>query len=253
MKTVAIIQARMSSSRLPGKMLMDIEGKPLIERVMERAHAVDLFNDVILATSDDASDDPLAAFGEAKGMHVFRGNLNDVLDRLYSAAQSVQAECIIRLTGDCPLLDPAVICKVVQTFQTGEFDYVSNALKRTYPDGLDTEVCSTKALEIAHKQAALPSEREHVMPFIYKQPEWFRIGHVLHNRDLSQLRWTVDEQRDLEFVRTVYREIGKDMFGMDDILALLKRKPQISAINKGIPMNAGKQKSLEEDARFSQG
>ncbi len=252
MKTVAIVQARMSSSRLPGKMLMDVAGKPLVERVMDRARAVRAFDDVILATSTDATDDRLAAFCEERGMHVFRGNLNDVLDRFYQAALSVQAECITRLTGDCPLLDPDVTGAAVQMFQKGNFDYVSNAIRRTYPDGLDTEVLSMKALETAHKEAELPSEREHVTRFIHQRPERFRLGHLTQKHDLSRLRWTVDEQRDIEFVHSIYKEMKRDIFSMDAVLQLLKRRADLMEINRDIPLNEGTRKSLEEDARFLQ-
>jgi spore coat polysaccharide biosynthesis protein SpsF len=231
-------------------MLMDIAGKPLIERVIERAIAAEIFDDVLVATSDDSNDDELARFCNTRGIHVFRGSLNDVLSRYWQAAESVHADVIARLTGDCPLLDPEVIRAVVTMFHNGNFSYVSNVIERTFPDGLDTEIFSFSALEAANQEARLPSEREHVTPFIHKNPQRFAMGHFKQEIDLSVLRWTVDEKRDLEFVRRVFTEIGKDIFSMEETLALLQKKPDLQKINEGIPMNEGMQKSLEEDKRF---
>ena len=208
MKTVAIIQARMNSSRLPGKILEDIAGKPLLHRVIERAQAAGVFDEVILATSQEESDDPVAAYCRNHGISYYRGNLNDVLDRYCQAALQAKADIVTRLTGDCPLLDPEVIRAAVTMFRNGNFDYVSNAIERTYPDGLDTEVFSFAALETAQNEARLPSEREHVTPFIHKHPDRFRLGHLTQEKDLSALRWTVDEQCDLDLVRAIYDRLG---------------------------------------------
>lgn len=237
----------MNSRRLPGKILFDVAGAPLIAHVIRRAEASGVFHDVVLATTADRSDDPVEAFCVSRGIHFFRGDTDDVLRRYTEAARSCGAELIARLTGDCPLLDPDVIRRVVEEFDPARHDYVSNAMRRTYPDGLDTEVFTMSALAAAEKRAALPSEREHVTPYIHKHPEIFRIGHVTQERDLSALRWTVDEARDLDFVRAVFMELGDGVFGQDEILALLKRRPDLQKINEGIPFNEGYLRSLWED------
>lgn len=247
MKSIAIIQGRMSSKRLPGKVLMNIDGSPLLAHVIRRAEAANVFDTVVFATSSDAADDPVAAYCAAHGKNCFRGSLDDVLERYYQAARTYKADVITRLTADCPLLDPAVIREVVQAFDTHRYDYVSNAIQRTYPDGLDTEVFSIEALTRARNEARLPSEREHVTPYIHKNPHLFRIRHITQDHDLSALRWTVDEPRDLEFVRAIFAELGDGIFGQEEILALLARKPGLTAINEGIICNEGYAKSLRSD------
>jgi len=247
MKSVAIIQGRMSSRRLPGKILMDIEGKPLLAHVVQRAKASGVFDFVVFATTTDPTDDPVVEYCAREAIECFRGDLNDVLERYYQAARTYGAEMVTRLTADCPLLDPAVIKKVVQAFDPDRYDYVSNAIRRTYPDGLDTEVFSIAALTRARNEAKLPSEREHVTPYIHKHPDLFRIGHVTQEHDLSMLRWTVDEPQDLAFVRAVFAELGGDIFGQEEILALLARKPELQTINEGIICNEGYKKSLNDD------
>jgi len=248
MKHVAIIQGRMSSRRLPGKVLMHIAGSPLLAHVIRRAEAAEVFDSVVFATSTDPADDPVAAYCAMSGYACFRGDLNDVLERYFQAAKSYRADVITRLTADCPLLDPAVIRTVAQMFDSTHHDYVSNAIERTYPDGLDTEVFSIAALTRARNEAKLPSEREHVTPYIYKHPELFRIKHITQKQDLSSLRWTVDERRDLEFVRAVFAELGNGIFGQEEILALLARKPELTSINADIACNEGYHRSLHEES-----
>lgn len=250
MKHVAIIQGRFGSRRLPGKILADIEGTPLLVHVVRRAEAAGVFDTVLFATTVDPSDDPVAALCKTEGIRCFRGDEQDVLERYYQAAQSEKATVITRLTADCPLLDPAVVAKVVRAFDGKKFDYVSNAIRRTYPDGLDTEVFSMEALTRAREEAHLPSEREHVTPYIHTHPELFRIGHVTQERDLSALRWTVDEPRDLAFVRAVFAELGGGIFGQEEVLALLARQPDLQKMNEGIVMNEGYQISLGGDEAF---
>lgn len=247
MRHVAIIQGRMSSRRLPGKILMDIAGLPLLAHVIRRAEAARVFDTVIFATSTDSADDPVAEYCAAQGKPCFRGDLNDVLERYYQAALTHGADVVTRLTADCPLLDPAVIRTVANAFDPARYDYVSNAIQRTYPDGLDTEVFSMTALTRTRNEAKLPSEREHVTPYLHKHPELYRIKHVTQPQDLSALRWTVDEPQDLAFVRAVFAELGNDLFGQEEILALLARRPELTSINAGIACNEGYQKSLRED------
>lgn len=247
MKTIAIIQARISSTRLPGKVLADIGGKPMLWYVVRRAQAAKRLDQVVVATSNEASDDQIAEFCAATPVECYRGSEGDVLDRYHQAAQRFNADVIVRLTADCPLLDPEVIDKVVAGFYQGQFAYVSNTVRRTYPDGLDTEVFSREALERAWREAGLLSEREHVTPYIWKHPGLFRLGGVLNREDFSALRWTVDEPPDLEFVRAVYGHLGETSFGMNQVLRLLKDYPELAGINAGFVQNEGYQISLRQD------
>jgi spore coat polysaccharide biosynthesis protein SpsF len=247
MKTVALIQARMSSSRLPGKVLEDICGQPMLWRVVDRAKQAKSVDLVAVITSTHAADDAIERLCKENDLPCFRGSLDDVLDRYYQAAVHFQADNVVRLTADCPLLDPKIIDKVVQTFHQSGFDYVSNSLECTYPDGLDTEIFRFAVLERAWKEARLTSEREHVTPYIFKHPELFRLGLVKHEEDLSVLRWTVDTPRDLEFMRAMYNFIQNEECGMDEILRLLKEHPEVTKLNCGQERNEGYQKSLQED------
>jgi spore coat polysaccharide biosynthesis protein SpsF len=248
MKTVAIIQARMTSTRLPGKIMADLAGEPLLFHVVNRAKRARTLDMVAVATTDRPADDAVAQFCAKAGIPCFRGSEEDVLDRYYQAARHFEADVVVRLTADCPLLDPDVIDHVVQVFQSGDYDYVSNTIQPTYPDGLDTEVFRREALEKAWREARLKSEREHVTPFIWKQPALFRIHNVRHELDLSTLRWTVDEPEDMEFVRRVYSYCATEpSFGMADVLALLRERPVLGDINASFQRNEGYQKSLGED------
>jgi len=246
-KTVALIQARMTSSRLPGKVLKDIGGCPMLLRVVDRAKQAKNIDIVAVITSMHESDDAIEQCCNENGVQVFRGNLDDVLDRYYQAAIHFQADNIVRITADCPLLDPAISDLVVVTFKNGDYDYVSNTIECTYPDGLDTEVFRFDALKRAWQLANLKSEREHVTAYIYKHPELFRLGIVMHSEDYSELRWTVDNQADLDFVRSVYANFDSNHFGMTEILRFMEEHPEVSSINAGQLRNEGYLKSLRED------
>jgi spore coat polysaccharide biosynthesis protein SpsF (cytidylyltransferase family) len=247
-KVVGIIQARMSSTRLPGKVLADLAGKPLLYHVVQRAKQAASLQDVLVATTDRPADDQIAQACASMGFSCYRGSEDDVLDRYYQAARCAQSDVVVRLTADCPLLDPHVIDRVVTVFLEGDFDYVSNTIEPSYPDGLDTEVFSAQALERAWREAKLKSEREHVTPYIWKQPALFRLHCVKHEPDLSALRWTVDEPEDLEFVRRVYAALGSTtVFGMQEVIALIERRPDLRTINAGFERNEGYHKSLRED------
>ncbi len=247
---IAILQARFSSSRLPGKVLEDILGEPMIFRQIERALRSGRIEGLIVATSSDVSDDPLADMCRRKGIECFRGNLDDVLDRFYHSALQCGPDHIVRITGDCPLLDPDVMDRIIEKHFEDNFDYTSNTAPPTFPDGLDVEVFRFSALADAWREAKLPSEREHVTPYIRNNPDRYRMGNLLNGEDLSSLRWTVDEKRDLDFVRRVYEYLHpeKPAFGMKDVLNLLKQKPELMEINGGIARNEGYFKSLREDA-----
>lgn len=251
--TVAVIQARMNSSRLPGKVLRTLGGETVLGRLigsLKRARSVDR---IVVATSDQAADDPVAKAARSAGVSVFRGSELDVLDRVYQAARFYRAEAVVRMTADCPLADPAVIDRVVAAFRDGRprgVDYAATGL--SYPDGLDVEVASFEALEAAWREAELSSEREHVLPFIWKRPERFGVLRVEFERDLRGLRLTLDEERDFALLEAVFGSLGPS-FTLADVLRLLEERPELSKLNSGITRNAGYAKSLEEDAQASGG
>lgn len=252
---LAIVQARMSSTRLPGKVLKPLLGEPMLIRQVERARRARSLSQVVVATSTDPSDDPLAAACETYGVACERGSLNDVLDRYYRVAASRPGTTtVVRLTGDCPLCDPAVIDQVADVYAKGGYDYVSNTLAPTFPDGLDVEVCSMAALTEAWQRAELPSEREHVTPYLKKGVR-FRTFNVVHGTDLSALRWTVDEPEDFAFVSDVYERLHprNPEFGMQDVLDLLRIRPQLGDVNRGFERDEGYRKSLLEDGTPSPG
>jgi spore coat polysaccharide biosynthesis protein SpsF (cytidylyltransferase family) len=248
-KTVAIIQARMGSTRLPGKVMADVAGKPLLRHVIDRVGAIQGVDQVILATPSSEYERPLIQLAKDCAIEIFAGSEDDVLDRYYQAALTYSADAIVRITADCPFLDPVVSSLVVKRFVQGAYDYVSNIHPPSFPDGLDTEVFSVVALERAWREGVLASEREHVTPYIWKNPGKFRVFNVAHDRDLSSLRWTVDEPADLEFVRAVYSYLSKktSVFGMQEVLSLLLDHQELQRINHDIPSNLGYRKSLRED------
>lgn len=206
---LAILQARMTSSRLPGKVMSPVLGEPMIGRQVERLRRAKRIDRLVVATSTDTSDDPLAAYCESLELTVFRGSLNDVLERYRAAlAQHPQARAVVRLTADCPLTDPSLIDRVIEHHYEADADYTSNTLgARTYPHGLDTEVIRPGALVEAAAQASDAYEREHVTPYIYRRPETYRLAGVERADSLANLRWTVDFPEDLIFVRDVYARL----------------------------------------------
>lgn len=233
MRIVAIVQARMGSSRFPGKVLADLAGRPLLAHVIVRAEATRGVDQVLVATTTCPADDAIVAFCQRLGVPVFRGSEADVLDRYYQAARSRGPDAVVRVTGDCPLLDPVVSGLVVARFRAGDVDYASNVHPPTYPDGLDAEVFTVDALARAWREARLPAEREHVTPYLWSHPEAFRCTSVTHHPNLSTYRWTVDEPRDLERVRAIYDRVAGNeapFFGMGEILRALEREPDVLAI-----------------------
>jgi spore coat polysaccharide biosynthesis protein SpsF len=246
---LGILQARVSSTRLPGKVLEPILGQPMLARQIERLARCQAIDRLIVATSRDASDDAIADLCRELGVECFRGSLDDVLDRFYQAAIHHAPEHVVRLTGDCPLADPALIDALIRFHLAEDSDYTSNCHEPSLPDGLDAEVMRMAALATAWREARLPSEREHVTPFIRNHPQRFRIRLWKHPVDLSAHRWTVDEAADLAFVRAVYAALypRDPAFGMQDVLDLIAQKPELAALNAGIRRNAGYEKSLRED------
>jgi spore coat polysaccharide biosynthesis protein SpsF len=272
-QTLAIIQARMTSSRLPGKVLLDIGGEPMLVRVVERARRAKTINGVVLATTTDPSDDTIVALCVERGYPCYRGSLYDVLDRYYQAARMFGAEVIVRLTGDCPVIDPGVIDELVDAFLAPlPLDLVSSSLSpapfdfatirlpppwhRTYPIGLDTEVCTFAALERAWVEADQPHQREHVMPYLYEgihepgaryspskgklrdiyiSPRGFHVLVMDHDPDYGSMRWTVDTPEDLELLRQIYARFpGRDDFTWLEVLDLFQLEPELVRINADV-------------------
>ena len=236
----------MASSRLPGKVLIDIDGEAMLGRVVTRSARARLIDQAVIATSTGAEDDRIEAYCTARGYDIFRGNEGDVLDRCYQAARRFGADAIVRITADCPLIDGAVIDRVIAAYLAEGCDYASNTLTCTYPDGLDVEVFSFSALETAWREAARASDREHVTPYI-RSASRFRLFNVENEsgRSLRHLRWTVDVPRDLEFVRAVYSRLrAKENFGWREVLSLLDAEPGLDRINSGQVRNDGYYRSI---------
>jgi spore coat polysaccharide biosynthesis protein SpsF len=253
-KVVAIIQGRMSSARLPGKILADIAGQPMLQRVFVRTSRAATVTETIFATTTDPSDNPVAEYCDFSEIPFTRGSLYDVLDRYYQTAKSAKADYIVRVTADCPVIDPTLIDDVMNALLEGEYDFVCNRLPppwhRTYPIGLDVEACTFKVLEKARKEAKEPQHREHAMPYFYEgvelttinrqlqtgiSPRGFRIALLNHTTDFGDYRWTVDTPEDLEFIRQVYNHFdGRDDFTWKEVLALVHNEPKLMQINAAV-------------------
>ena len=239
MRIVAIIQARMGSTRFPGKVLKNIDGQTMLARVVNRAHRATLIDELVVATTLKSSDEAIVAESRKVNASVFRGNEEDVLDRYYQAAVTYNAENIVRITSDCPLIDPEEIDKVVREFLNQKPDYASNCLERTYPRGLDTEVMTIEALARAWKEAREPYQRAHVTPYIYQNPSLFRLCSVKADANYSTHRWTVDTPEDLTFIRVIYQRLDQGVeFGWEDVMRVLDKEPQLMELNKDIHQKA---------------
>jgi len=253
MTTLAIIQARTSSSRLPGKVLLPIGGKPMVLHQLERLRSSRRIDRLVLATSDDSSDDTLADVVGAAGFTVFRGDLQDVLERFRACSAQEQATTVVRLTGDCPLSDPALIDELVEAFTNGGWDYLANCVDEqqlSVPDGFDAEVFRAELLERAARDAQLPSEREHVTPWFRSKSAGLRWGHFRHQPVRAYYRVTVDDPADLEVVRAIVAalEPQNPAFGVDAVVTYLEQHPELAARNLATVRNEGFLKSLSEDA-----
>ena len=269
MNKIAIIQARMGSSRLPGKVLKDIAGKPMLLRVLERVSLAAQLDGILVAATSDAADDPLAVFCQEQGYQCFRGSQFDVLDRFYQAALQVQAGTVVRITADCPLIDPSLLDQLLDEFEKFDVDFAANRLpppfKRSFPIGLDIEICKFAALERAWKEADQPHQREHVMPYLYEDTLLKKVDSIHsigtgsrgfktllldHIPDLGELRWTVDTPQDLAFIRQVFSHFPDRIdFSWLEVLDLVRSNPDLALINTGI-----RHKSLLEiDERNKQG
>jgi len=248
---LAILQERFSSSRLPGKVLKPILGKPMLLHQIERVQHSKMIDKLVVATSVDSSDDNIEKMCIDNNIEIFRGNLNNVLDRFYQCSKCYDPSHIVRLTGDCPVTDWQVIDQAIESHLSTESDYTSNILPPTYPDGMDVEIAKMSALKEAWKCAVLPSELEHVMPYIRNNLK-FKKFNLECEKDLSEHRWTVDNSEDFEFIERVYEELYLDnnKFNARDILRLLERNPHIKDTNYHIMRNEGALKSYEEDKEF---
>ena len=239
MKVVAIVQARMGSTRLPGKVLKNIEGETMLARVVQRLSRSRLIDEILIATTDRVADDAIVEECQRCSVQVFRGDEQDVLDRYFRASQQSKAEAVVRITSDCPLIDPEVTDKTIAAFLKEMPAYASNCIVRTYPRGIDTEVLTVQALERCWRTANQPYQRTHVTPYIYEHPDEFRILSVTGEKDFSQHRWTVDTPEDLEFVRAIYARLkDHDDFGAPDVLELLDREPALLELNHSVAQKA---------------
>lgn len=246
LRTVAIVQARMSSTRLPGKVLEPIAGRPGIVFMCERLKRARRLDAICVATSSDTSDDLLARCVEAMGISLFRGDLDDVLNRFIGAARQERAEVIVRLTGDCPLIDPVLVDRVIEARERGDYDYASNVAPPTYPDGLDIEVMTLAALERAHREAGSASEREHVTTYLREAAGYSRHCHR-GLVDLSGLRWTVDYPDDLAFVQQLTAALTIDPIAAD-LYDFLRAQEASELRNAAHRRNEGLAASLERQS-----
>jgi len=235
LKIVCSVQARVGSTRLPGKVLQDLSGRTMLARVIERLRAARKIDEVMIATTIMGKDDQIVDECRRHSVPYWRGDENDVLDRYFQAAKAAKADIIVRATSDCPLIDPEVTDKTIEAFLKTRPDYASNTIIRTYPRGLDTEVISWNALGRAWQEARQPHEREHVTPYIVEHPDEFRHVAVTGDHDYSSYRWTVDTPEDLAFARAVYSRLrSEDVFSWRDVLELLEREPELIDLNRCI-------------------
>lgn len=242
MRVVAIIQARMGSTRLPGKVLKDLDGKTVLARVVNRTRRATLLDEVVVATSVQPVDEAIVRECDHLSVACFRGDEADVLDRYYHAAQKFAADVIVRITADCPLIDPELIDATIQAFLDQSADYATNSLEVTYPRGLDVEVFTAEALARAWHAAKEAYQRTHVTPYMYESPKIFKVVSLTTEEDHSKYRWTLDTAEDLEMIRVAYGLIGsRDDFHWREMLDLMKRQPELADLNSHV-----RQKNLRE-------
>lgn len=242
-----IIQARMGSTRYPEKILKKLNGKTVLEHIIKRVEdsGVDM---CIVATTKNEKDDAVQRFCREHNVICFRGSEDDVLERFYYAAKENDIDVIVRITADDPLKDSGIIKKAITLLVDGGYDYVSNTIQPTYPEGIDVEVFTFNALEKAYYEAELPSEHEHVTPYIWKNRDKFNTYNFIHDTDLSYMRWTMDTEDDYRFMENIYSNfVGRDNFSMDEVLKYIEQNPDVQKINEGHVRNEGYLKSIKED------
>ena len=249
MNVVAIIQVRSASTRLPGKCMLKIFGKTILEHIILRVSGAKKVQKICVATTQNQEDDIIERIVRKYNVAVYRGSESDVLDRFYQAAKLLQADIICRITADDPFKDPLILDNFIDDFIAGGYDYLSNTIEPTYPEGIDIEVFNFCSLEKAWEEASLPSEREHVTPYIWKNSRKFNLYNKKHAPDLSHLRWTLDKPEDWVFIQQVYDYLysPERIFHMADILDLLKKHPDLLKINNKIIRNEGYLKSIKDD------
>jgi spore coat polysaccharide biosynthesis protein SpsF len=236
MRTVAIVQARLGSSRLPGKVLQDLAGATMLARVVERLRAARTIDDIVIATTMSESDDPIITEAARLGVHAWRGSEQNVLARYIGAARKYHAGAVVRVTSDCPLIDPETIDRVVNTLRNASVDYTSNTHTRTYPRGLDVEAFYLETLEKIFALATSPAAREHVTAYLMEKPNEFTIHQVTADTDDSDLRWTVDTEEDLAMIRMLFADLdlGRTMRPYREVVAAVRARPELLAINAHI-------------------
>lgn len=254
-KVIAIIQARIGSTRLPRKVLLPLAGKSALEHVIMRVKKAEKVSEVIVATSTKENDRKIIKLCNELGVYVFCGSEEDVLDRFYQASRLLKADHIVRITADCPMIDPGIIDNVILEHIKDRADYTSNTIKPAYPNGEDVEVFKMSVLEKAWKNAKLSSEREHVTPYIRNNSQIFKLLNVAYKVDLSGKRWTLDEEKDYEFLKEIFNNLYplNPFFGMENILSFLEKNPRVENINSAIMRNKGYQKSLKNDRIVNNG
>jgi spore coat polysaccharide biosynthesis protein SpsF len=237
-RTVATIEARMSSSRLPGKVLSEVDGRPMLEHMVERLQYVSELDEIVIATTDKNADDAVAALATRIGTGVWRGSEEDVLARVLDAAKAYDAETIVELTGDCPLVDPKIVSRVIQKYRARQVDYASNVLERTYPIGMDTQVFATSVLDDVARRTADPADREHVSLYIYRHPEIYSICNVSAPPSEARpaLRLTLDTPEDLVAIRAIFFALRPSRvdFSLSEIIDFLDAHPDVAAVNASI-------------------
>lgn len=249
----AIIQTRMGSSRLPGKVLLKLDDKSVLDYVIEQVKHCNLVNKIIIATTDLSEDDIIVQNSKHNSVECFRGHPTDVLDRYYQCAKEYTLSTIVRITSDCPFIDPQVVDNAIKTFTESPCDYLSNNKPRTFPYGLDVEVFSFDALENAWRNAHLPSEREHVTSFIYKNSDKFRICNIKFHDDYSMLRLTIDRVNDFKLMQIVVSKIKNRPILLNDITEMYHKNSSLFKMNQDYVTDEGYLKSLKEDEEFLNG
>ncbi len=250
---IAIIQARLGSTRLPSKVLKKIENKTLLELYINRLKPSKLINKVVIATTVNIEDDAIEQLAEEINIECFRGSENDLLDRYYQCAKKYNGDIVVRVTPDDPFVDYEVVDRAIQIYLDGDYDFVINHFEPTFPEGLDVEVYSINALKESWEKAKLLSEREHVFPYIQNNQNQFKIHNFKQDKDYSHLRWTIDHQCDFDMTKEIYSHLykTKQIFLQNDILELLEKHPEIAKMNSHIKRKEGVNKTKENDGLIS--
>lgn len=246
-----ILQTRMGSTRLPGKVLMKInEDNSVLDFVIKQLRFSELIDEIIIATTGLEQDDIIEQYAIYNGLRCFRGSSLDVLDRYFQCVKKFNLSTIVRVTSDCPLIDPTIIDKIIKKFNDGKYDYVSNFLTHSFPNGTEAEIFSSSILENTWQNAKESFQREHVTPYIYHNQEKFRLGQIKNEKNYSNFRWSVDKENDLELVKSIISKINKTPILMQDIIQLFTHEPELIKINQNMPRDKVMLKSLKRDKEF---